>query len=86
MTPLDGNSLAGTLRELFAVDTTTAMTRCSGCGQASAVGALTVYAHAPGVVARCPSCDDVILRVVRGPDRAWLDLRGTVSLEVPLPA
>jgi hypothetical protein len=26
----------------------------------------------PGVVARCPTCDQVLLRMVRGPGRAWL--------------
>jgi hypothetical protein len=36
-------------------------------------------------VARCPSCDDVVLRLVRGPERAWLDLRGAVSLQVAMP-
>jgi hypothetical protein len=38
------------------------------------------------MVARCPACEHVMLRVVRGPDRTWLDLRGTVSLEIPLPS
>jgi hypothetical protein len=36
------------------------------------------------MVARCPSCDSVVLRLVRAPDRAWLDLRGVVALEVPM--
>jgi hypothetical protein len=26
-----------------------------------------VFDHAPGVVARCPVCDQVLLRLVRGP-------------------
>ena len=82
---LDGNAMAGTLREIFAVDVTTAVTVCAGCGQAGAVATLRLYRSAPGLVARCPHCDDVVLRVVRGPDSAWLDLRGTVSLRVPLP-
>ena len=40
---------------------------------------------APGLVARCPGCDEVVLRLVRTPDRAWLDLRGIVALEIPMP-
>jgi Family of unknown function (DUF6510) len=44
-----------------------------------------VYAQAPGLVARCPGCDHVILRLVRTPDAAWLDLKGAVSLHIPLP-
>jgi hypothetical protein len=82
---LDGNALAGTLREIFTVDVTTAVATCTGCGRAGAVATLRIYAHAPGLVARCPGCDDVVLRVVRSPDRAWLDLRGTTCLELALP-
>jgi hypothetical protein len=44
-----------------------------------------VFDHAPGVVARCPTCDQVLLRLVRGPDRAWLDLRGLTYLQLPAP-
>jgi hypothetical protein len=50
------------------------------------VAELHVYAHAPGLVARCPACQQVVLRLVRGPDRAWLDLRGSVYLELRLTA
>jgi hypothetical protein len=81
---LDGNALAGPLREIFAVDVTAATGRCAGCGRAGAVATLRVYSRAPGLVARCPGCDTVLLRLVRGPDRAWLELRGTVSLEIAL--
>jgi hypothetical protein len=82
----DGNALAGPLREIFAVDVTAAIGRCAGCGRTGAVATLRVFSHAPGLVARCPGCDAVMLRLVRGPDRAWLDLRGTVSLQIPLVA
>jgi hypothetical protein len=44
-----------------------------------------VFDHAPGVVARCPTCDQVLLRLVHGPGRAWLDLRGLVYLQLPIP-
>jgi uncharacterized protein DUF6510 len=82
---LDGNVLAGPLREVFTVDVTTARGQCVGCGQVSALGEVRVYADGPGDVGRCPGCDDVLLRLVRGPDRAWLDLRGLVCLELALP-
>jgi hypothetical protein len=83
----DGNSLAGPLRELFAVDVTAATAPCAGCGQVNAVGQLRVYAgpQAPGLVARCPGCETVVLRVVRGPATAWLDLTGSGTLRIPLP-
>jgi Family of unknown function (DUF6510) len=80
----DGNVLAGPLAELFAVDLTAAIAQCTECGATGPTAALRVYPHAPGMVARCPQCDHVVLRLVRGPDTAWLDLRGTVSLRIPL--
>ncbi len=83
---LDGNALAGSLREIFAVDMTTATGRCVSCGFSGPLAGLHVYPNAPGLVARCVNCRAVVLRLVRGPDRAWLDLRGTVSLEIPLPS
>ncbi|MFC0529453.1 DUF6510 family protein [Phytohabitans kaempferiae] len=81
---IDGNVLAGPLQEIFAVDVTAATSRCASCGRTGAVAALHVYPNAPGMVARCPSCEEVVLRVVRAPDAAWLDLRGAVSLRLPM--
>ncbi|HEU5353363.1 MAG TPA: DUF6510 family protein [Actinocrinis sp.] len=80
----DGNALAGPLSEIFAVDVTAAVGRCAGCGDTGPVARLRVYGPGPGLVARCPGCDQVVLRLVRGPDAAWLDLRGAVSLRIPL--
>jgi uncharacterized protein DUF6510 len=81
----DGNMLAGPLREIFAVDVTTAIQRCMNCDNTGPVAVLRVYSHAPGLVARCPGCDSVVLRVVRGPNDAWLDLSGSMNLRIPLP-
>jgi hypothetical protein len=81
----DGNALAGPLGEIFAVDVTRASARCANCGTTGPVAALQVYSHAPGLVARCPGCAAVVMRLVRSPDAAWLDLRGTVRLRIPLP-
>jgi hypothetical protein len=81
---LDGNALAGPLSEVFAVDVTAATGRCVNCGLTGPVANLRVYTRAPGLVARCPACDYVVLRIVRTPDAAWLDVTGMVSLRVPL--
>lgn len=86
MKQLDGNALAGDLREIFAADVTVAIVTCAGCGHAGAVATLRLWGPAPGQVARCPACDDVVLRVVRAPDRVFLDLRGALRLELPMPA
>ena len=86
MSFVDGNEMAGPMREVFAVDITVARGRCASCGRTGAVAEARVYDRAPGLVARCPGCEEVLLRVVRGPDRVWLDLRGVTVLEIPLPA
>ncbi len=81
---VDGNALAGPLRELFAVDMTGASGVCANCGHSGPVATMRVWQHAPGLVARCSSCDEVVFRLVRGPDRMWLDLRGTMRLEIEM--
>jgi hypothetical protein len=79
---LDGNSLGGLLSEIFLAELTAARSTCASCGAINEVGALIVYAHAPGAVVRCPRCDAVLMRIVRGPARYWLELRGVRSLEL----
>jgi hypothetical protein len=83
---LDGNMLAGILGELFTVDVTAAVGQCASCGTSGAIAQARVYPDAPGIVARCPSCSEVLLRLVRGPGRVWLDLRGLTCLQVTIPA
>jgi hypothetical protein len=74
---LDGNSLAGPLSEIFAAEVTAAQARCGGCGRTSMVAELKVYGPEPGLVARCPGCSSVLLRLVRVASEVWLDLSGT---------
>ena len=81
----DGTALAGHLQEVFRVEVTTAIGRCSGCGRTGPMAEARVFDHAPGVVARCPTCDQVLMRLVRDPGRAWLDLRGLTYLQLPVP-
>ncbi|MFC3502286.1 DUF6510 family protein [Micromonospora krabiensis] len=85
MSYLDGNMLDGPLRELFAVDLSAATGRCEHCGASGPMAALHVYSHAPGLIGRCPNCEAVMLRLVRSPGWARLDLRGTTYLQVPMP-
>jgi hypothetical protein len=80
----DGNALAGPLHEVFRVDVTTAVGRCTACGRTGPIAELRVFDRAPGLVARCPTCDQVLLRLVHGPGRAWLDLRGLSYLQLPV--
>jgi Zn finger protein HypA/HybF involved in hydrogenase expression len=84
MERLDGNAIGGDLLELFGVEMTIATGVCRACGAAGAVAELHVYVRAPGTVVRCPSCESVLMKIVRGRDRLWLDLGGVRSLEIPL--
>jgi Family of unknown function (DUF6510) len=79
---LDGNAAAGTLQDVFALEATAASETCDACGAVGAVGELMLYAHAPGLVFRCPYCDSVVLRIVTDGTRYWLDARGLRSLEL----
>jgi Family of unknown function (DUF6510) len=80
----DGTPLAGHVHDLFRVDLTSAVGRCTGCGRTAAMAEARVFDQAPGVVARCPACDQVLLRLVQGPGRAWLDVRGLTYLQFPV--
>lgn len=81
----DGNALAGHVQGVFGVDVTTAVGRCCNCGRTGPMAEVRVFDRAPGVVARCPVCDQVLLRLVRGPGRTWLDVRGLAYLQLPAP-
>jgi hypothetical protein len=81
----DGNALAGPLQEVFTVDVSAAIGCCAGCGRTGPIAESRVFDRAPGLVVRCPGCDQPVLRLVRGPGRAWLDLRGLTYLELALP-
>jgi hypothetical protein len=81
----DGSALAGPLQDVVRVDVAAAVGCCGSCGRTGPMAEVRVFDHAPGVVARCPVCDQVLLRLVRGPGRAWLDLRGRTYLQLPVP-
>ena len=79
---VDGNAIGGLLGEIFAMEMTVAESTCAGCGAINAIGRVDVYMNAPGAVVRCPSCEQVLMRIVRGPERYWLDLSGIRCLEL----
>ena len=80
----DGNALTGPLHDVFRPEVTAAVADCRNCGWTGPMAGVRVFDHAPGVVARCATCDEVLLRLVRGPGRAWLDLRGLDYLQLPM--
>jgi hypothetical protein len=78
---LDGNAVAGLLQEVFAVEMTTAMGSCDGCGARNPVGATHVFRGA-GIVLRCPQCDNVLVTIVKHDTRMWIGFLGVRTLEV----
>jgi len=78
---LDGNAIAGLLQEVFAVEMTTALETCGGCGKSEPIGAVHVYRGA-GVVLRCPHCGNALGTVVQGRARTWITLAGMRALEI----
>ena len=81
----DGTALAGPLDDLIGPDVAAAVGRCGNCGRTGPMAEVRVFDHAPGVVARCPDCDQVLVRLVRDRGRAWLDMRGLTYLQLPVP-
>jgi Family of unknown function (DUF6510) len=79
---LDGNAVAGLLSELFVYEMTSAWSTCASCGAVGEVGVLHAYVHGPGTVIRCPRCNAVLMRIVHGSGRYWIDVRGVRSLEI----
>jgi uncharacterized protein DUF6510 len=79
---VDGNAAAGLLSELFSRDLTSARARCAGCKATQAIGSLLVYAHGMGMVARCPNCEGVIMRLVKTPTHLWFEATGATSIAV----
>jgi Family of unknown function (DUF6510) len=80
---LDGNAIAGLLQEVFAVEMTTALGTCGGCGATEPVGAIHVFRGA-GIVLRCPHCDNALVKIVRDDARLWVAFPGVRTLEVAI--
>jgi hypothetical protein len=78
---LDGNAVAGLLQEVFAVEMTTAVGTCDGCGASESLGAVHVFRGA-GVVLRCPHCDNALAKIVKSDAAAWINLGGIRTLKV----
>lgn len=80
---LDGNALAGLFYDIFSVEMTVAPVECASCGRQGEMGSLWAFTAAPGYVLRCPTCQNVVLRVVLTPDKIYLDARGAAYLCIP---
>lgn len=82
MDALDGNAMGGLLQEVFGVEMTMARGVCAHCGAAGLVAEMRVYLRAPGTVARCRSCDAVLMVLVEVRGMTSVDLSGLAELGV----
>ena len=66
---LDANAVAGMLEEAFGKEMTAADSQCAHCGNRAQVGTFRVYdMDGPGIVLRCSTCTEIVIRLVRRPD------------------
>jgi NAD-dependent SIR2 family protein deacetylase len=79
---LDGNAAAGELSRIFAMDVTAARGRCANCGATKPFAEAHVYMQTPGLVARCPVCQHVLLRLVNVRQRVFLDVQGLAYISL----
>jgi hypothetical protein len=82
---LDGNAAAGMMAEIFPFEMTSAESICAGCGQRGPLGSLLLYGGETGAIMRCPSCDQVVLRMMhqhRRDGQYWIDMRGMTALVI----
>ncbi len=79
---LDGNAVAGLLHEIFGVEMTASPTECASCGREGELATLLAFTRSPGVVLRCPACEQVMVRIVKTPGAIYLEARGAVYLRL----
>ena len=79
---LDANATAGLLYEIFGVEMTASPTECANCGNTGEIGELLAFVQGPGIVLRCSTCENVVLRIVQTPEAIYLDARGAVYLQL----
>jgi hypothetical protein len=77
---IDGNGVGGLLAEVLGVDPTTVRRRCANCGDVRTLAEHRAYAGA-AMVLRCPSCEDVAVRIGEIGGEIAVDWRGTFLVQ-----
>lgn len=80
MEALDGNAIAGRLVHVFGAEMTNARGECASCGATAYLAEFQVYLQAPGIVARCRSCEAILMVLVEVRGITCVDLRGLQAL------
>lgn len=82
---IQGNAVAGSPANIFAVDVTAAEVKCAACGGNSPLADEKAYLRGPGSLLRCKHCSSVLGRFRRSQDAIWVDLRSSGAWQLLLP-
>lgn len=86
MTYVDGNALDGALAVAFGRDMTASEGVCAECGDRHRLVQTRVYLRCPGMVMRCPSCDNPEIVIVEINHHLHLTVGGLATIEMqPIP-
>lgn len=77
---LDGNAVAGVLREAFGSEMTAVFATCAACGATAQIGETVVYPRLPGTVIRCRYCTSLLMVVTQVRGVYCVDIRGIARL------
>ena len=80
MDALDGNAIAGQLMEVFGREMTMTIGTCGQCGAGARIAEFAVYVRGPGTVARCRSCDAILIVMTAIREINCVDLGGLADL------
>ena len=83
---VDGSAVGGLLAAIFGAEVTGMPGTCASCQTVNLMGTMRVYMRGPGIVVRCPSCTQVVLRAVDMPRGTMIDLRGVAAIWLENPS
>lgn len=64
---------------LLGFDVTMHQIRCIHCGQEGVVARLLAYVRGPGMVLRCPTCDGLVIQMVKTSSTMIINVEGIAS-------
>ena len=82
---LDGNAVAGDLQMLMGFDVTLLQAQCGHCRSEGVFASLVAYVRGPGIVLRCPTCEGLVLQIVKTPTSIIVNLEGMARSVMYLP-
>lgn len=80
---VDGNALAGLLSDVFAVDVTTVIGTCGGCGATAPLADAVVEIDEIAALVRCRSCTHTLFTTLRTGDGVRIVLAAISGFHVP---